>query len=188
MSRKPKEELSPLTDAERDFAEKNYKLIYAYLVRRRLNPEDWYGICALAYIKAIKLYNPQKGSFSTFAYLVMSSEINHTHRIMNAQKRTKCCAQSLNIPVKQSEDEETFSLLDLISNPADPMTAADTKIALEKILSGLKESDRYIVLAAMHGAPEKDIAAKLGNISRSAISFRLKKARKQIKRQLSEGV
>ena len=185
MGRKPKEELSPLTDTERDFAEKNYKLIYAYLVRRKLNPEDWYGICALAYIKAIKLFDCDRGSFSSFAYLVMDSEVKHTCKSADAQKRTKFYTTSLDVPVPRSENKETFSLLEIIPDEKNDLGAVDTRLIVDKVIKSLQARDRYVLCAYMQGVPEKDIAENLGNISRAAVSHRLQKARKKVWDQLS---
>jgi RNA polymerase sigma factor (sigma-70 family) len=187
VTMKRKIKLSPLTDKEKDFAESNYKLIYSYLSARHLDPEDWYGICALAYIKAIKLFDCGRGSFSTFAYLVMDSEVKHTCKSAGAQKRTKFYTTSLDVPVPRSENKETFSLLEIIPDEKDDVSAVDTKLIVDKAIKSLHAGDRYVLCAYMRGIPEKDIAEKLGNISRTAVSHRLQKARKKVRDQLSRG-
>lgn len=49
----------PLTEEERAFAEdeKNYKLLFFYMRKWRLNEEEWYDILIIPYLQAVKKYH-----------------------------------------------------------------------------------------------------------------------------------
>lgn len=85
-----------LTPYEREFAEKNHNVIYAYLHDRKLNVEEYYEVVLLDYIRAVRRYNRekrlQKYSFCTMAWKCMDTACGnywrkkrrkHDHEIMS---------------------------------------------------------------------------------------------------------
>lgn len=63
-----------LTDEQRKFAEENHKLIYKFMQDKNLDPEEWYGVVAIGYVKAVAMFNPDETEFSKHAYQYMRNE------------------------------------------------------------------------------------------------------------------
>lgn len=85
-----KTQLAPLTEEERQFAEKYHPEIYRYLKSRRLDPEEWYDVVILRYLLSVKKWfqRPElhRWKFTTIVRQAMRSAIgNHyekeKHRI-----------------------------------------------------------------------------------------------------------
>lgn len=72
----PAPDLTPLTEAQRQFAEEHVGLIWAYLRIKEYKARDWSDVAALGYIRAVKSYKPERGgTFSTWAFWCMRGEI-----------------------------------------------------------------------------------------------------------------
>lgn len=82
----------PLSDEERIFAELHNNLIYGFLHKFKLPIDDWYGVAAVGYLKAVKKWFARSDlhvySFSTIAFNNMRSEINAELR--KCKSRVKC--------------------------------------------------------------------------------------------------
>lgn len=46
--------MTPLTDEEREFAEKNHPVLLWYIKEAKLNPDKWYDAAAMGYLRAVK--------------------------------------------------------------------------------------------------------------------------------------
>lgn len=72
------------TPYEREFAEKNHNVIYAYLHDRKLNVEEYYEVVLLDYVRAARRYNRekrlQKYSFCTIAWKCMDTACGNYRR------------------------------------------------------------------------------------------------------------
>lgn len=76
-----------LTEEERDLVTNNHNLIYSYLNKYNLS-EDYYDLCAIGLCRAAHFYEPEKGKFSTFAFLCMSNVISMEWRKVQRQVQT----------------------------------------------------------------------------------------------------
>lgn len=82
----------PLTEVERSFAsnEKNYKLLFGFMRRNRLNEEEWYDILIIPYLNAVKKYcsneELQIYAFSTILEKKLSRAVYGYWRSYNTQK------------------------------------------------------------------------------------------------------
>ena len=181
-----KEKLQPLTAEEKVFAAENYKIIYGYMQGRGLDPEEWYCACAYGYIRAVKLWKPEKGKFSTLAYLSMRSEVHHVITIAAAEKRTKYKTQSFNLLHSESEKStnEKFSLIDMITGGENQTGAVETKMVIDDVLANSSERDRIAARMVLNGATQKEIAKYYG-VTVEAINARLQRVRKKIRKQLA---
>ena len=45
----------PLTEEEKQFAEKHHDLMYRYMKIHELDPEEWYDILIIPYLNAVKI-------------------------------------------------------------------------------------------------------------------------------------
>ena len=61
------------------FAEKNHKLVYAFLQEQRYDPGDYYDLAVMGYLRAVERYFThaylRRFSFSTIAYRAMQQSI-----------------------------------------------------------------------------------------------------------------
>lgn len=90
----------------------NTNLIYSFLNDKKYSIEEYYDIAAIGYCKAVNNYNPDKGCFSTFAYLCMQSQMLIEFR--NQKKIIQCT--SLDEPIC-SDDENKITLLHMLESP-----------------------------------------------------------------------
>jgi len=94
--------LTKLTDAQRDFAEKNHDLVYRYLRMKGLSVDDFYDIVIFGYLRAVQVYDEntevQDCSFKTVAYRRMFATLWNHFRDMRRQKRD-AVVLSLDIPM-----------------------------------------------------------------------------------------
>ena len=183
---KSKEKLQPLTAEEKVFAAENYKIIYGYMQSKGLDPDEWYCACAYGYIRAVKLWKPEKGKFSTLAYLSMRSEVHHVITIAAAEKRTKYKTQSFNVRVSGScnTSNDTYSLLDMIPDFENSLGAVETQMVIDKALENSKERDKMTARMILNGATQREIAKYYG-VTIEAINARLHRVRKKVKIELA---
>lgn len=184
MKKRSNEKLEPLTEPERTFAEENHKIIYSYMKDHLLDPDEWYEACAYGYIRAVKLWKPEKGKFSTLAYLSMRSEVHHVLTIAAAQKRTKYKTQSFNVRVSGSSNNDTYSLLDMIPDFENSLGAVETQMVIDKALESSKERDKMTARMILNGATQREIAKYYG-VTIEAINARLQRVRKKVKIELA---
>jgi RNA polymerase sigma factor, sigma-70 family len=70
-----------LTDGQSALVAENHNLIYAFLRKRNLLCDDFYGVAATGLCKAAGTYDPDRGlAFSTYAYACMANEVRQDMR------------------------------------------------------------------------------------------------------------
>lgn len=83
----------PLTEEEKEFsaAPENYNLFFKYMRIHKLDPEEWYDILILDYLRAVKKYlsipRLQEYKFGTILFKVLDTGRLHYFRAKNTQKR-----------------------------------------------------------------------------------------------------
>ena len=84
-------ETKRLTDEQREFAAKNCGLIHWYLHSMQLPEDEFYGMMAIGFLKAVVKYTERpevrKYAFSTIAKRAMMSELGEYVRSQKTQKR-----------------------------------------------------------------------------------------------------
>lgn len=76
-----------LNEEQRKIAEENHGLIYSFMHYKHLN-EDWYGLLAEAYCKAIETYNGDYGSLSNYVYTCMGNKMK-TQFMLDSRPKSK---------------------------------------------------------------------------------------------------
>lgn len=84
--------MQPLTEQEKQFAEKNHGLVYSFLYRYKYNVDDFYDIVIFGFLKAVQVYQRKVGvkrkyDFPFIAWQYMRSEIGNHFRMESAMKR-----------------------------------------------------------------------------------------------------
>lgn len=168
--------MQALTDIQREYAEEHHQLIYGFLHEYLLSFEEWYGVAALGYCKAVTRYEPERElSFSTFAYRVMLNEVRMEMRKAQAYKR-RAVLVSL-----ESELCEGFTLEDTLGYEPhfmedEPMTAA------EEFIGSMDTEQQLIITLLSEGDRQGEIAKKLG-VTRGEVSKRVKAMRERFKKE-----
>ena len=84
--------MQPLTEQEKQFAEKNHGLVYSFLHRYKYSIDDFYDIVIFGFLKAVQVYHRKenvkwKYDFAFIAWQYMRSEIGNHFRMESALKR-----------------------------------------------------------------------------------------------------
>lgn len=157
--------MTPLSAAERQFAEENHSLLYATLHQKSI-PLDYYGDLAEWYLRAVRTWfsRPDLQQKYRFGTIVARTVQGGYLRICDRQSRTAAAvAISLDEPVY---DDRTYAemLPSPFSNPEDQVSD------LMSLLHGrLSRAERRVLPYLISGYPPSEIAAILG-ISRSGVS------------------
>ena len=78
-----------LNDEEQRFATENSDLIYKFLNVKHFDEEDYYGLAAIGYIKAVMIFfrkTDKDIKFSSVAFLKMDNEISKYQRILKIRR------------------------------------------------------------------------------------------------------
>lgn len=158
--------MEPLTQEQKELAEKNHNLIYGLAYKCGIDIEEFYGVLAIGLCKAAKHYDSNRGAFSTFAYKTMYYEyIKEVQSISG-----KSIPQYMIIPLDTEALWASQS-----DNSGDSMTLANIvpdknvhveddvlcEIQYEKFLDSLHGSDREIMEMLKNGLTKAEIANAL---------------------------
>lgn len=179
--------MQALTNKQRDFAEEHHTLIYSFLHEFRLPCEEWYGVAAIGYCKAVSRYEPEREwAFSTFAYRIMLNDIRQEMRKARAHKR-RAVLLSL-----QGELYEGFTLEDTLGYEQrflddEPETAA------KEFICSMNPEQRFIITLLADGAAQGEIARRMG-VTRGCVTKQVKAIREKFdsefpcRKEVSDGL
>ena len=119
---KSKQHSVPLTKHQVKFAEKNHKLVYAFLAERHYDPNEFYDLAAIGFLRAVVRYCSlpylRRFSFSTVAYRSMQQSIlswqRGEKRRRNAED-TYCALRTHTKSISNVEPSETYLISELQS-------------------------------------------------------------------------
>lgn len=161
-----------LNDEQRKLVEDNVNLAYKFVHTKaftyNIEFEDKISIALLALVKAALLYKPEKGTFSTYAYLTMQTEFNMLYRQMkikylNENNITFCSLQS---PLIENPE---LCVVDTILDTENKFEDIDTMIYFSSVYNKLKEKDKQIIDLRLKGLTQRQIAEQL-SISQASVS------------------
>jgi len=153
--------LSPLTEQEKKFAEKNHGLVYDFLHKRCYSIDEYYNVVIPGYLKAVQIYNRREDIRNKYAFPFISkqymrAEIKDYFRIQYAQKR-KPVEMIISLDADCS-DEAFYKSTGRKSAEADVLE----KMLYDTVLKGLSESRRKIVLLKVNGYNDKEVYTMMG--------------------------
>ena len=113
--------LAPLSKRQIRFAEKNHRLVYAFLQERRYDPPDeYYDLAVMGYLRAIERYFThtylRRFSFSTVAYRAMQQSIASWKRGENRRRQAEeayCALYGRRETVCDAEPSEAYFFSEL---------------------------------------------------------------------------
>jgi len=166
-------------DAISEKIKDNMKLVHFILHKEfpgYADDEDMIQACTIALWKAIQNYDPQKGTFCTFACYCIHMQALCEIRVR--KKHDRLCCVSLDKPISA---DENITLADTISADADESMNVITKIASDEILNTLPPLARYVFSGILAGRSQNQIAEDIG-CSQSHISRILKNAIERLRK------
>lgn len=161
-----------LTDKQREFAEKNHRLIYSFLRKYSLPYEEWYGVAAIGFCEAVLKFNPQRGvKFPVFAYHVMLNRVRAVKRDSKAIKRSALVV---------SLQDELYDGITIEQTLAYKPDCIDMFIRedIVNFIGSLTPRHRLILALCAAGNTQKKISEKVG-VSQAYVSRIIRKLKKR---------
>lgn len=163
---KPRRKWRRLTKKERVFAEEHYELVVCFAQRQHLSLDEWHGVLAEAYVKAVIDFKPEKGIFTTFAYWRMR------YAVLDAYKVQK------HLPVTVPLDDQLVESESFAQE--DDCSALDFERAFQMI--SLTDRQRRVLADTVRECPQSQMAKRAGTtintvrLEQSAIREKVREA------------
>lgn len=151
--------MEALNQKERRFAEENHGLIYSFMNCYRLPEAEYYDICAIAYLLAVKEWHGkpelrEKYCFSTIAFKKMeSAKIKKYHA---DRARDAYIAFSLN-DLNAEGNEYLIQLPDPHDALREAQAERDIAELLQEVMPALTERQRSHLVKLLEGKNHRDI-------------------------------
>lgn len=160
--------MAKLTQEQAKFVEDNHGLIYSFLHKYKLPEDEWYDLCAIGLIKAVRDYNPEISKFSVLAYKYMfydmTKELAHKEIYF---------PENLSIDENYGEDDEPCTLLDFYGYDAKIEDNVVSQIYIDEMKNffneNLKQDNHKKVIELIFEGKGKDEAAAEVGVSREAV-------------------
>ena len=132
--RKGMDTMKPLTEIERELAEKNHNLVYEFLKSHKYDIEEYYNIAVMGYLKGIqKYYRRTERNFSELpgiCWNCMRSEMGNHFKMEKARERQLV---EMNQQSTYSAEDEAVTT-ELLNSVMEKMTEQQQNIVALKIL------------------------------------------------------
>lgn len=168
---------------------KNNKNLMFHIANKFLNLnleyDDLMECGDLAFVKAIKIFNPNKSKWVTYFSKVMINEI----LMVNRKKSREVETISIETAICEDSDNNVLKIQDLIPATKDTLDEAINLIVTEEILimaSKLSLKKREILRLHLLGRKQKDIGQAL-NLSQSYVSRLIKSICLELKSTYEKG-
>lgn len=162
----------PLTDEQRELVANNHKLIYAFGIKTKISMDEYYDILAIGLCKAAKIFNKNRGEFSTVAYRCMQNELNGYWR---SKQKQSCIPDDFVLSYDKDDSYSQDSLSKyLIDYNADESMLYD--IISTEFRSALTNKEKVIYQHLLDGLTCSEIALEL-KCKKQSVSYHIKKIR-----------
>lgn len=176
--------LQPLTEKEKEMAEKYHNMVYTFLHSKGYDIEEYYDIAVMGYLKAVQKYFRDddlklKWSFKAICYNDMRREIGNQTKKENTKKRMpEGGFTSLDLQLEDSNESFTNSIVtqtleDEFFEEYDRLEEANR---IKSVLAQLTDTQRRIVLLKADGKTNQEMAEKM-QIPYQKINWELNKIR-----------
>ena len=176
-----------LTDEQRKLVEDNHNLIYSFAISRKISIEEYYDLLAIGLCKAAYYYNPEKGKFSTIAYIRMQHELialrAYKNKLSNVPTE-KLVYYDHNKYDNNDGDSWEFSEINTLIEQSDskkPLNRIIYKDNIKNISSILTLKENETLYYTLKGYTHQEIS-DIKNVTRQAITNRLRIISKKIRK------
>lgn len=177
--------MKKLNSKQQRLVEENHNLIYGFAQKKKLEVDEVYDILALGLCRAALTYDEEKSSFSTWAFMCMSSDLNAYFNRQKMHKRklpegvTKVY---LDQPIKNADNpvqSNEATIGEFTVAPSVLMTeVCEGKIIAEQLLNLLEESEQEIVKHKLNGLSDQEVGNIMGCGSAN-INYHIQKIRRK---------
>ena len=175
---------SALTKQQQELVEQNHNLIYKFAHQNNLSIDDYYDILAIGLCRASKMYNEDKGAFSTIAYVCMKTEVMGHWRKISAKgviPVEKIVSYNVS-PSEESNGNETY--LCCIADNNCTCDIAISNVVYERFYDLLTYKEKTIVELLMNSVSQSKIAEEIG-CTKQNVAYYVSQLRKKIKNYLN---
>lgn len=163
----------PLTKQQQKLVEENHNLIYDFAYRKNLPIDEYYDILAIGLCMAAKIYDENKGKFSSIANCCMKNEVgmywNHIKRKSSVPSEATI---SFDAPVYDDKNVSEY-----VIGYASHDTTYDnvlSSLIVEELNELLTEKEKMVVKFLVKGLTQKEIGKKM-NCKQQAICYHVQK-------------
>lgn len=169
----------PLTEEQRELAEKNHDLIYGYAHKKNISIGEYYDVLAIGLCKAAKIYDESKGRFSTLAYKCMENELNTYWKSLNKKSVIPSeLVLSYDAPIAGADpSDNNYKFKENISDNCS-YSGMISDIIFSTFIGSLNNKETLIVNMLIDELTHKEIAEKLG-CRKQNIGYHVKKIREK---------
>lgn len=178
--------MKQLTKAQQELVSKNHNLIYSFAQQKKLALDDYYDLLAIGLCKAAKIFDKNKGEFSSVAYECMYNEVKMYWGYIS--KKTSVPEEmilhydqvSLGIDHAHSDegDNSGSNILYYLADTTSVYDIVADNTMLEILINLLTEKEKIVVQFLMQGFTHKEIAAMM-NCKRQNITYFVAQIRKK---------
>lgn len=173
-----------MTPKQRLFAEKNHKLVYAFLAAKGLNADEFYDIVVFGYLRAVRrfLSEPklQNYQFSTIAWRCMQVDLDCYHRKQHRKMRTAEIVSLQDVPYEKKRPLEQ-----LLVSPDPGMMQLELKFLLLELAGRISKRQMELIYLRLYGYSVREIARKQ-KLQESKIRAELLAAKPALKKLCGE--
>lgn len=178
--------LMPLSDFERQEAERNHNLIYDFLHKRGYSPETFYDVAVFGYLKGIQVYYRREDLRGKYALAFickqyMRAESENYFKAENAQKR-KPVEKILSLDSDYDGAENLYK----VSAAKSAETEVLESEQLAELFNGLSKLQRKIIEMRLWGYGNKE-ACQVLEIKPSAYYKELRRIKRTLEKINSQG-
>jgi RNA polymerase sigma-70 factor (ECF subfamily) len=150
--------MNSLTKEQADFAAEHHGLIRVFLNKKRYPADEFYGIAACGYLRAVRTYTEREDlqnayAFSTIAFQCMRSTVSHHFRAEACPKRNA-------VVIQLEEDIYTDDYADSVWESVMRRNAAQT--VYETLLRVITPNQKKLAMMRADGYSDREIARRCG--------------------------
>lgn len=174
-----------LTIQQQQLVEENHNLIYEFAYRKNLLLDEYYDILAIGLCNAAKIYNDNKGSFSTIANCCMRNEVDMYWRSLERKKRKSNVPKEMHWSLDEyGNDINALDYLYVGVSHDPTYENVYNEMLVEGLNDILTDKEKLIVEYLMNGLYQTEIGRIL-NCKQQTIHYHIKKIGNKISRYLN---
>ena len=172
--------MEQLTKRQQELAEVNHNLLYKFASQRNLPLDDYYDILAIGLCRAAKIYDENRGAFSSVAYRWMENEMKQYWRHAQAKSSIpEGVISSCDVQKSEMDGEDKRSLLDGMADDGRDIDELVTgAVMAEAMLNLLTDRERRVAGCLLNSMTYREIASQMKctkqNVQRSIHQIRRK--------------
>ena len=141
-------------------------MIYSFLNKYHYDPEEYYGLAAIGLCRATRLYDGNKGAFSTYAYKAMLTMITNDNKFKSRSIRIpEHLIDSYNVEICNDTDGSVCEFLDIIPSNIDIEREVIGEYMFNRYLARLDDlsgRDKLVFWLLLDGYTHREIGKIIG--------------------------